>query len=95
MFRHILPNSLGPLTVVATFEIAKVLIFESSLSFLGLGIQPPTPTWGNMMADGRALLDTAWWVMFFPGVTLVLAAAASNWLGDGLNSMVDPRLRRR
>lgn len=95
MFRHILPNSLGPLTVVATFEIAKVLIFESSLSFLGLGVQAPTPTWGNMMADGRAFLDTAWWVMLFPGVTLVLTAAASNWLGDGLNSMVDPRLRPR
>ncbi|MCY4620249.1 MAG: ABC transporter permease [bacterium] len=95
MLRHILPNSLGPLTVVATFELAKVLIFESSLSFLGLGIQPPTPTWGNMMSDGRAFLDSAWWVMLFPGVTLVLAAAASNWLGDGLNSMVDPRLRRR
>ena len=95
MFRHILPNSLGPLTVVATFEIAKVLIFESSLSFLGLGVQAPTPTWGNMMSDGRSLLDTAWWVMLFPGLTLVIAAAASNWLGDGLNSMVDPRLRRR
>jgi peptide/nickel transport system permease protein len=95
MFRHILPNSLGPLTVVATFEIAKVLIFESSLSFLGLGVQAPTPTWGNMMADGRAFLDTAWWVMLFPGVTLVLTAAASNWLGDGLNSIVDPRLRPR
>ena len=95
MFRHILPNSLGPLTVVATFELAKVLIYESSLSFLGLGIQPPTPTWGNMMSDGRALLDTAWWVMLFPGLILVIAAAASNWLGDGMNSMVDPRLRRR
>ncbi len=95
MFRHILPNSLGPLTVVATFEIAKVLIFESSLSFLGLGVQAPTPTWGNMMSDGRDTLDTAYWVMLFPGLTLVLAAAASNWLGDGLNSVVDPRLRRR
>jgi peptide/nickel transport system permease protein len=95
MFRHILPNSLGPLIVVATFELAKVLIYESSLSFLGLGIQPPTPTWGNMMSDGRALLDTAWWVMLFPGLILVLAAAASNWLGDGMNSMVDPRLRQR
>jgi len=95
MFRHILPNSLGPLTVVATFEVAKVLIFESSLSFLGLGIQAPTPTWGNMMADGRSFLNTAWWVMLFPGVVLVLTAAASNWSGDGLNSMIDPRLRQR
>jgi peptide/nickel transport system permease protein len=95
MCRHILPNSLGPLTVVATFEVAKVLIFESSLSFLGLGVQAPTPTWGNMMADGRSFLNTAWWVMFFPGILLVLTAAASNWSGDGINSMIDPRLRRR
>ena len=95
MFRHILPNSLGPLTVVATFEVAKVLIFESSLSFLGLGVQAPTPTWGNMMADGRSFLNTAWWVMFFPGILLVLTAAASNWSGDGMNSMIDPRLRQR
>lgn len=93
--RHILPNALGPLTVVATFELAKVLIFESSLSFLGLGVQPPTPTWGNMMADGRSFLESAWWITFFPGVVLVLTAAASNWLGDGLNAIIDPRQRRR
>lgn len=93
--RHILPNALGPLTVVATFELAKVLIFESSLSFLGLGVQPPTPTWGNMMADGRGFLESAWWITFFPGIVLVLTAAATNWLGDGLNAIIDPKQRRR
>ena len=94
MFRYILPNALGPLIVVATFEVAKVLIFESSLSFLSLGIQPPTPTWGNMMSEGRSILAVAWWVTFFPGIMLVLAAASSNIAGDGINAMVDPQVRR-
>ncbi len=93
--RHILPNALGPLTVVASFELAKVLIFESSLSFLGLGVQLPTPTWGNMMAGGRDFLESAWWITFFPGIILVLTAAATNWLGDGLNAVIDPKQRRR
>jgi peptide/nickel transport system permease protein len=95
MFRHILPNAVGTLIVVATFELAKVLIYESSLSFLGLGVQPPTPTWGNMMADGRNYLQVAWWITFFPGITLVLTAAAANWLGDGLTQHLDPRSRQR
>jgi peptide/nickel transport system permease protein len=95
MLRHVLPNAMGSLVVVATFELAKVLIYESSLSFLGLGVQPPAPTWGNVMADGRAYLQSAWWITFFPGVTLVLTAAAANWLGDGLNQLLDPRSRRR
>lgn len=95
VWRHILPNALGTLVVVATFELAKVLIFESSLSFLGLGVQPPAPTWGNMMAEGRDFIDTAWWLIVVPGVTLVLTAAAANWLGDGLNQRLDPRSRQR
>jgi peptide/nickel transport system permease protein len=95
VWRHILPNALGTLVVVATFELAKVLIFESSLSFLGLGVQPPAPTWGNMMAEGRNFIDTAWWLIVVPGVTLVLTAAAANWLGDGLNQRLDPRSRQR
>jgi peptide/nickel transport system permease protein len=95
VWRHILPNALGTLVVVATFEVAKVLIYESSLSFLGLGVQPPAPTWGNMMADGRDFISTAWWLITAPGVTLVLTAAAANWLGDGLNQRLDPRSRQR
>jgi peptide/nickel transport system permease protein len=95
VWRHILPNALGTLVVVATFELAKVLIYESSLSFLGLGVQPPSPTWGNMMAEGRNYIDTAWWLIFVPGITLVLTAAAANWLGDGLNQRLDPRARQR
>jgi peptide/nickel transport system permease protein len=95
MFRQIIPNALGPLIVVGTFELAKVLIYESSLGFLGLGVQPPTATWGNMMAEGRSYLDTAYWITLFPGLSLVLTAAAANWLGDGANQLVDPRLRTR
>ena len=95
MFGQILPNALGPLTVIATFELAKVLIYESSLGFLGLGIQPPTATWGNMMADGRNYLGTAYWITLFPGLALVTSAAAANWLGDGTNQLIDPRLRTR
>jgi len=95
MVRHILPNALGPLIVIATFELAKVLIYESSLGFLGLGVQPPTATWGNMMAEGRNYLTTSYWITLFPGLALVLAAASANWLGDGLNQIVDPRLRAR
>ena len=95
MLRQILPNALGPLIVIATFEVAKVLIYESSLGFLGLGVQPPTPTWGNMMAEGRNYLTTSYWITLFPGLALVTAAAAANWLGDGLNQLVDPKLRAR
>jgi peptide/nickel transport system permease protein len=89
--RHVLPNARGPLVVLASFQLASVMIYEAALGFLGLGVQPPTPTWGAMIADGRQYLDTAWWVIFFPGITLVFAAAAANWLGDGLNHLTDPR----
>lgn len=94
LWRHILPNVARPLIVIASFELGKVIIYESSLGFLGMGAQPPTPTWGNMMADGRAYLDTAWWLTFFPGVALVLTAAAANYIGDGLNELFDPRSKR-
>lgn len=91
---HILPNVARPLIVIASFELGKVIIYESSLGFLGMGAQPPTPTWGNMMAEGRAYLDTAWWLVFFPGIALVLTAAAANYIGDGINEFFDPRNKR-
>jgi peptide/nickel transport system permease protein len=92
--RHILPNVARPLIVIASFELGKVIIYESSLGFLGMGAQPPTPTWGNMMAEGRPYLETAWWLVFFPGIALVLTAAAANYIGDGINEFFDPRNRR-
>jgi peptide/nickel transport system permease protein len=92
--KYILPNAARALIVIASFEIGKVIIYEASLGFLGMGAQPPTPTWGNMMGEGRAYLDTAWWLVFFPGLLLVLTAAAGNYIGDGLNEVLDPRSRK-
>lgn len=92
--KHILPNTLGAVVVVATFQFASVIIYESSLGFLGLGVQPPTPTWGNMMAEGRQFLSTAWWITFFPGAILVLATLSANLLGGGIERLVDPRKRQ-
>jgi peptide/nickel transport system permease protein len=94
LLRHILPNAARPLIVIASFELGKVIMYESSLGFLGMGAQPPTPTWGNMMAEGRPYLNTAWWLIFFPGLALVVTVAAANYIGDGLNELLDPRSKR-
>ena len=94
VWRHILPNILPPLIVVATLDLARTIILESTLSFLGLGIQPPTPSWGGMLSDGREYLLSAWWIATFPGVALMLAALSFNRLGDWLRDLTDPRLRR-
>ena len=92
--RHILPNILSPLIVVATLDLARTIILESTLSFLGLGIQPPTPSWGGMLSDGREYLLSAWWIATFPGVILMLTALSFNRLGDWVRDLSDPRLRR-
>jgi len=92
--RHILPNMLSPLIVVATLDLARTIILESTLSFLGLGIQPPTPSWGGMLSDGREYLLTAWWIATFPGLALMLTALSFNRLGDWARDLTDPRLRR-
>lgn len=88
MLREVLPNVMGPLLVLASYQIAEVILFESSLGFLGLGIQPPTPSWGGMMAEGRDYLDTSWWVSFFPGVALLITAAGANRFGNSYNKIV-------
>jgi len=93
--RHLLPNLVSPVLVLASFEVARMIIAESSLGFLGFGVQPPTPTWGNMLADGRDYISSAWWIATFPGVAILLTAAGVNFLGDGLRDLLDPRLRRR
>src|SRR5262245_35303639 len=92
--RHILPNILSPLIVVATLDLARTIILESTLSFLGLGIQPPTPSWGGMLSDGREYLLSAWWIATFPGVVLMLTALSFNRLGDWVRDLSDPRLQR-
>jgi peptide/nickel transport system permease protein len=93
VLRHILPNVTAPLVVIATLGIAGAIITGSALSFLGLGVRPPTPEWGNMLAEGRELLARAWWVAFFPGLAIMAAVFAVNLLGDGLRDVLDPRFR--
>ena len=91
VLRHILPNLTSTISVLATFEVARAVILESALSFLGLGVPPSIPSWGGMLADGRAYLDTAWWLGFFPGIAISLAVLGVNLLGDGLRDALDPR----
>ena len=93
VFRHLLPNVLTPVIVIATLEVARMIILESALSFLGLGIPPPTPTWGGMLADGRAYISTAWWLATFPGLCIMLTVLGINLLGDWLRDVLDPRLQ--
>jgi peptide/nickel transport system permease protein len=93
LLRHVLPNALTPIIVVATLELAFMIIYESALSFLGLGVQPPTPTWGWMLADGRNYLATAWWLATLPGLAIMLTVLAVNLLGDWLRDTLDPRLK--
>jgi peptide/nickel transport system permease protein len=91
--RHVLPNALAPIVVVATINLATVIILEASLSFLGLGVQPPVVTWGRMLADGRSYLATAWWISTFPGIVISLACLGLILVGDGLRDALDPRGR--
>jgi len=91
--RHILPNVLAPVMVIWTLEVARVILMESALSFLGLGVPPPTPTWGRMLAEGRDYLTMAGWISIFPGLAIMVAVLGINFLGDGLRDLLDPRLR--
>ncbi len=91
LFAHILPNVVSVLVVAATLRVAIVILIEAGLSYFGLGVPPPTATWGGMVADGRLVLDTAWWSTTFPGVTVVITVLAYNLLGDGLRDVLDPR----
>lgn len=93
LFRHILPNVITPVIVIATFAIAGTIIAEASLSFLGLGVGTSVPTWGNMLADGRAYVATAWWLATFPGAAIMLTVLSINLIGDWLRDVLDPRLR--
>jgi peptide/nickel transport system permease protein len=93
VLRHILPNVLSTLVVIATLELARAIVLEATLSFLGLGIQPPTPSWGGMIHEGREYLDSAWWISTFPGVILMLTSLVVSRLGDWLRDVLDPTLR--
>lgn len=91
IFRHILPNSLAPVLVAATFGVANAILIEAALSFLGLGIQPPTPSWGDILATGRRYIEVAWWLATFPGLAIFVTVTAYNLLGEGLRDASDPR----
>ena len=93
LLRHILPNVFTPWLVVATLDMARVIVIESALSFLGLGVQPPAATWGGMLADGRVYISTAWWLATFPGLAILVTVLGINLFGDGLRDTLDPRLK--
>ena len=93
LFRHILPNILSPVIVLATLDLARLIILESTLSFLGLGVQPPAPSWGGMLGQGRQYLDTAWWLSTFPGLAIMLTTLAISRGGDWVRDVLDPTLR--
>ena len=94
MFREILPNLVAPLIVYATLIIPQNILFEAALSFLGVGVQPPDPSWGKMIADATGVFDTAWWFMVFPGIALLVTVLAFNLVGDGLQDALDSRTGR-
>jgi peptide/nickel transport system permease protein len=91
--RHILPNVLSSVVVIGTLELARSIVLEATLSFLGLGIQPPTPSWGGMVQEGREYLDSAWWISTFPGLILMMTSVAVSRTGDWLRDLLDPTLR--
>jgi ABC-type dipeptide/oligopeptide/nickel transport system permease subunit len=93
--KHILPNTVSIAIVFSTLEIPWAIIFSASLSFIGVGIKPPTPEWGSIIADGRNYLTSAWWITTFPGLILMLVVLGFNFLGDGLRDALDPRLKRK
>jgi peptide/nickel transport system permease protein len=93
IFRHILPNSLAPVFVSATFGVASAILIESSLSFLGFGVQPPTPSWGEILSQSRDFMDIAWWLALFPGLAIFVSITAYNLVGEGLRDAIDPRMK--
>ena len=93
MLQHLLPNCMGPLLVQLTFVFAYAILAEAALSFLGIGVPPPAPSWGNIVAEGRDFAVEAWWIMLFPGLAISFAALGMNLLGDGLRDVLDPRLK--
>ena len=94
IFRHLLPNAMAPALVSATLGVAGAILTESALSFLGIGVQPPTPSWGNILTAGKDNLEVAWWLSVFPGLAILVTVLAYNLLGEGLREALDPRLRK-
>jgi peptide/nickel transport system permease protein len=93
LYQHIFPNVISPLVVLGTLRVANIIIWESGLSFLGMGVPPPMPTWGRMLAESRIYIADAWWLVTFPGLAIMITILSINLLGDGLRDALDPRLR--
>ena len=94
IFLHILPNSMASILVAATLGIAGAILTESALSFLGIGVQPPTPSWGNILTAGKDNIDIAWWLSFYPGLAILITVVGYNLLGEGIRDLLDPRLKK-
>lgn len=94
MLRHIFPNVINPLIIMMTLAVGMMILVEAALSYLGVGIPPPNPSWGSMVSDGRNLIDKAWWISFFPGLAIGLVVLSGNFLGDWIRDKMDPRLRQ-
>jgi peptide/nickel transport system permease protein len=95
IYRHILPNTLAPVLVAATLGVAGAILTESALSFLGIGVQPPTPSWGNILTAGKDNIEFAWWLSVYPGLAILFTVLGYNLLGEGIRDAADPRLRGR
>ncbi|MBN2179014.1 MAG: ABC transporter permease [Deltaproteobacteria bacterium] len=93
IFRHILPNAMASVLVAATLGVAGAILTESALSFLGIGVQPPTPSWGNILTAGKDNIDIAWWLSLYPGLAILITVLGYNLLGEGIRDSLDPRLR--
>ncbi|HMK35074.1 MAG TPA: ABC transporter permease [Desulfomonilaceae bacterium] len=94
IFLHILPNAMAPVLVAATLGVASAVLVESGLSFLGIGVQPPDPSWGNMLTEGKDNIEIAWWLSVYPGLAILITVMGYNLLGEGIRDSLDPRLRR-
>jgi peptide/nickel transport system permease protein len=94
ILRHILPNALSPVLVAATLGVAGAILTESALSFLGIGVQPPTPSWGNILTSGKDYIEFAWWLSLFPGLAILVTVLAYNLLGEGIRDALDPRTNK-
>lgn len=94
IFRHVLPNAMSPVLVSATLGVAGAILTESALSFLGIGVQPPTPSWGNILTSGKDYIEFAWWLSLFPGFAILVTVLSYNLLGEGIRDALDPRLNR-
>jgi peptide/nickel transport system permease protein len=95
IIRHLIPNAIGPVLVAATLGIGSAVLIESALSFLGIGVQPPTPSWGSILMDGKSTLGVAWWLTVFPGIFILLTVLAYNLLGEGIRDKLEPRFTKK